>query len=140
MGTRAVLRDYRRWLDAAGVDTSLVKNVAEKFTASFFCSTDVANNQIASFYTGAMAHAAELSFRTGDRWIWRSSRRTIRARCPIRRRVSRPGDSLHLLRASSAPGYRATSCSKASRLAVLICNDYELELIRQKTGLAKLNC
>src|SRR6187399_3473141 len=56
--------DYRRWLEAAGVDTSLVKEVADKFTASFFCSTDVANNQIASFYTGAMAHAAELSFRT----------------------------------------------------------------------------
>src|SRR5829696_7957809 len=56
--------DYRRWLEAAGVDTSLVAQVADKFTASFFCSTDVEGNQIASFYTGAMAHAAELSFRT----------------------------------------------------------------------------
>ena len=37
---------------------------ADKFTASFFCSTDVDGNQIASFYTGAMANAAELSFRT----------------------------------------------------------------------------
>src|SRR6188508_2021814 len=58
--------DYRRWLDAAGVDTSLVGEVPGKFTASFFCSTDVENNQIASFYTGAMANAAELSFRTVD--------------------------------------------------------------------------
>jgi hypothetical protein len=41
----------------------------DKFTASFFCSTDTANNQIASFYTGAMAHAAELSFRTAGRSI-----------------------------------------------------------------------
>ena len=56
--------DYRAWLDAAGVDTSLVKQVEGKFTASFFCSTDRHNNQIASFYTGAMANAAELSFRT----------------------------------------------------------------------------
>src|SRR5688572_13180591 len=45
--------DYRKWLDAAGVDTSYVKVVEDKFTASFFCSTDQANNQIASFYTGA---------------------------------------------------------------------------------------
>src|SRR3954463_11371080 len=52
--------EYRRWLDAAGVDTSLVREVPGKFTASFFCSTDTANNQIASFYTGAMAHASEL--------------------------------------------------------------------------------
>ena len=40
-----------------------MKEVAGKFTASFFCSTDQQNNQIASFYTGAMAHAGELSFR-----------------------------------------------------------------------------
>src|SRR5919112_1034941 len=56
--------DYRRWLEAAGVDTSLVGEVQDKFTASFFCSTDVDGNQIASFYTGAMANAGELSFRT----------------------------------------------------------------------------
>ena len=49
--------DYRRWLDHAGVDTSLVKEVDGKFTASFFCSTDTENNQIASFYTGSMANA-----------------------------------------------------------------------------------
>ena len=56
--------DYGAWLAAAGVDLSLVKVVADKFTASFFCSTDQDNNQIASFYTGAMANAGELSFRT----------------------------------------------------------------------------
>ena len=49
--------DYRQWLEAAGVDTSLTKQVDGKFTASFFCSTDLHNNQIASFYTGAMAKA-----------------------------------------------------------------------------------
>src|ERR1700704_3315793 len=56
--------DYRRWLEAAGVDTSLVEQIAGKFTASFFCSTDQHNNQIASFYTGAMADAGQLSFRS----------------------------------------------------------------------------
>ncbi len=55
--------DYKQWLDAAGVDTSLVRTLPDKFCASFFCSTDQHNNQIASFYTGAMANAAELSFR-----------------------------------------------------------------------------
>src|SRR6188508_1229511 len=56
--------EYKLWLDGAGIDTSLVKVVDGKFCASFFCSTDQDNNQIASFYTGAMANAAELSFRT----------------------------------------------------------------------------
>jgi adenosine kinase len=41
--------EYRAWLEAAGVDTSLVKEVPGKFTASFFCSTDEASNQIGSF-------------------------------------------------------------------------------------------
>src|SRR3990170_2318573 len=59
--------EYRQWLEAAGVDTSLVVQMSGKFTASFFCSTDQENNQIASFYTGAMADAGQLSFRTaGD--------------------------------------------------------------------------
>ncbi len=55
--------EYRAWLEARGVDTSLARVVPGKFTASFFATTDRANAQIASFYPGAMAHAAELSFR-----------------------------------------------------------------------------
>src|SRR5215475_11788377 len=57
-------KDYRQWLEAAGVDTSLVLQIDGKFTASFFCSTDQSNNQLASFYIGAMADAGRLSFRT----------------------------------------------------------------------------
>src|SRR5512135_1895219 len=47
--------DYRAWLESRGVDTSLARVVAGKFTASFFATTDRANAQIASFYPGAMA-------------------------------------------------------------------------------------
>ena len=57
-------RDYRAWMDAVNIDTSLVKVIDGKFCASFFCSTDQDSNQIASFYTGAMANAGELSMRT----------------------------------------------------------------------------
>jgi adenosine kinase len=49
--------DYRRWLDAAGVNTSSVQVVNHLFTASFFANTDRDNNQIASFYGGAMFEA-----------------------------------------------------------------------------------
>ncbi len=58
--------EYRAWLEAQGVDTSLARVVPGKFTASFFATTDRSNAQIASFYPGAMAHAAELSFRELD--------------------------------------------------------------------------
>jgi adenosine kinase len=53
--------DYRAWLEAAGVDTSPVVVINEVFTASFFANTDLENNQIASFYGGAMAYAKNYS-------------------------------------------------------------------------------
>jgi adenosine kinase len=53
--------EYRAWLDLQGVDTSSVVEFPDLFTASFFVSTDVDGNQIASFYTGAMSRARELS-------------------------------------------------------------------------------
>jgi adenosine kinase len=55
--------EYRAWMEAQNIDTSLVKVVDGKFTASFFANTDLANNQISSFYTGAMANAGELKLR-----------------------------------------------------------------------------
>jgi adenosine kinase len=53
--------DYRLWLESIGVDTSTVRQIDDVFTASFFVNTDLDNNQIASFYTGAMAYAKNYS-------------------------------------------------------------------------------
>lgn len=55
--------DYRRWLEESGLDTRYIRTIPGKFTASFFANTDLVNNQICSFYTGAMAHAGEVSLR-----------------------------------------------------------------------------
>lgn len=54
--------DYRAWLEAQGVDTSAIIEIEDDYCASFFVNTDQDHNQIASFYTGAMAHAGRLSF------------------------------------------------------------------------------
>jgi adenosine kinase len=54
--------EYRLWLENHGVDTSAVVVYQDDYCASFFVNTDEEQNQIASFYTGAMAHAASLSF------------------------------------------------------------------------------
>jgi adenosine kinase len=53
--------EYRQMLEDAGVDTSGVKIIQDKFTASFFVNTDRSNAQIASFYAGAMADAGLIS-------------------------------------------------------------------------------
>ena len=54
--------EYRAWLEGHGVDTSGIVEIDGEFCASFFVNTDEDHNQIASFYTGAMAHAGQLHF------------------------------------------------------------------------------
>ena len=130
-------KEYDEWLQAAGVDTSHVHHVPDKFTASFFCSTDVENNQIASFYIGAMANASELSLRTihdpglviispndpGAMVQYAQECRTIGV--PF---IFDPGQQCARL-----SGDDLRDGLKDARL--VICNDYEFELIRQKTGM-----
>jgi adenosine kinase len=129
--------DYRRWLEAAGVDTSLTREVAGKFTASFFCSTDADSNQIASFYTGAMANAGELSFRTieggGTAIISPNDPEAMLQYAEECRAIG--------LQYIWDPGQQCARMSGDQLrdglvgAAIVICNDYEFELIRQKTGL-----
>jgi adenosine kinase len=129
--------DYRRWLEAARVDTSLVREIDGKFTASFFCSTDQASNQIASFYTGAMANAGELSFRDVPD-------------CGLA--IISPNDPGAMLQYAEEcrtlgipfiwdPGQQCARMSGddlrdgMSGAMIVIANDYEFELIRQKSGM-----
>ncbi|MDA1330130.1 MAG: carbohydrate kinase family protein [Chloroflexi bacterium] len=53
--------EYGDWLASKGVDISSIKVIEEKFTASFFATTDQSNAQVASFYPGAMEDASQLS-------------------------------------------------------------------------------
>lgn len=52
--------DYDRWLTEHRVDTSHVLRCDDLHTARFICTTDTEQNQIASFYPGAMAQAATI--------------------------------------------------------------------------------
>lgn len=52
--------DYRDWLAAHGVETRHVRISAERHTARFVCTTDADQNQIATFYAGAMSEAREI--------------------------------------------------------------------------------
>jgi len=52
--------DYRSWLERHGVDTDSVHVSEVRHTARFVCTTDTEQNQIASFYPGAMSEAREI--------------------------------------------------------------------------------
>jgi adenosine kinase len=53
--------EYRAALEQVGVDCSLVAVYPDVHTARFVCTTDTDMRQIASFYVGAMARAADIS-------------------------------------------------------------------------------
>jgi len=130
-------KEYDEWLQAAGIDTSHVRHVPDKFTASFFCSTDIENNQIASFYIGAMANASELSLRT------------IHEPGLVIISPNDPGAMVQYAEECRAMGVAfifdpSQQCARLSGdelrdgisgARLVICNDYEFELIRQKTGM-----
>jgi adenosine kinase len=126
--------EYRQWLDASGVDTSLVKTVAGKFTASFFCSTDRDGNQIASFYTGAMAHAGELSFRAaGGADLAIISPNDPDAMVQYARECQAIGIP-YIFDPSQQVARMSGEALRHGLLGahLVICNDYEFEIIRQK--------
>jgi len=132
--------DYRQWLEAAGIDTSLTRQIEGKFCASFFCSTDVANNQIASFYTGAMSEARNIELG------------------PVAERVGgldlvviSPNDPLGMLRHTAECRERGIAfaadpsqqlarmdgpdiCALVDGASYLFTNEYEKALTEQKTG------
>ncbi len=133
--------EYRDWLAAHGVDVSGMRVCSDCFTASFFVNTDLDGNQIATFYTGAMARAGQLSFHD----------------------FANPQDVTWTIISPNDPGAMAQYTQECRDLgipfiydpgqqvarvdgeelaagargaAILIVNEYEYDLLRLKTGLS----
>lgn len=139
MGTAGQdFEDYRLWLEAHGVDTSAIRIVPDVFTASFFATTDENQNQIASFYTGAMSYARELSFhdlpQPVDLTIISPNDPEAMVRYPMEcKELGIPyiyDPSQQIVR-SSPEALRAG----VEGADMLIVNDYEYELLKDRLGM-----
>lgn len=131
--------EYREHLGRQGVDVSNLRLESDLFTASFFVSTDQAQNQLASFYTGAMARARELSLRALDTGsiafvvISPNDPPAMAQYAEDCRNLSIPflyDPSQQVTRLSGTEmreGFRGA--------ALLIVNDYEFGILTNKTGL-----
>jgi adenosine kinase len=132
--------DYRSWLERHGVDTDSVHVSDVRHTARFICTTDAEQNQIASFYPGAMSEARDIEL------------------APISDRVGRldlvlvgPNDPEAMARHTDECRFRniafaADPSQQLARMegpeikhliegaAYLFTNEYESALIEQKTG------
>ena len=133
--------EYRDWLRSEGVDVSGMVIHKDVFTASFFVSTDQDQNQIASFYTGAMAKAGELSLSRFDAarvaWVIVSPNDPLAMGRYARecRELSIPfvfDPSQQVARLSGAELREGVDGA-----AMLICNDYELGVLSQKAEISE---
>jgi adenosine kinase len=133
---------YRKWLEAVGVDTRLTKVVADEFTASCFITTDLSDNQITGFYPGAMNRTADISLK--DSAVEASSVGMV-----IVGPSSPDGilQTTHECQALGIPYFYAPT-QQIVRMSgeeltaglrgayAVVSNDYEYEMIRNKTGLS----
>jgi adenosine kinase len=131
--------EYRAWLEAEGIDTSAIVEVPDEFTSSFFVNTDLDNNQIASFYIGAMGKADMLSFHDlkGKVELAIISPNAPAAMVKYARECQEMGipyiydPSQQIIRLR---GEELLAGTRGARL--LIVNEYEFGMIKNKTNLS----
>lgn len=130
--------DYRRWLEQHGLSTEQIVTIPDELTATFFVSTDLENNQIANFYSGAMLRARDYSL--ADRGLTGADLVIISPNDPVA--------MLNYARECQERGipYAFDPSQQTARLgdedfcaavpgaSYLMCNEYELAMIQSKTG------
>ena len=138
----AIGHDYHRyfeWLEQCGLSAEDIRVVAEEATSSAFITTDLADNQITGFNPGAMKHpslfdlgrvdpAASIAIAAPgnlqDMADYTAGCRERGIFC-----IFDPGQSL--------PAWQGDALGETLVKAnMLVSNDYELELIKGKTGLS----
>jgi len=132
--------DYDGRLRAAGVDTSAVRISAAHHTARFACTTDADQNQIATFYAGAMAEARHIDLAAVGRAAGGLDLVLVGADDPqAMLRHTRTAHDLHVDVAADPSQQLARLEPEQARRLVhgahwLFTNEYEAALLQERTG------
>jgi adenosine kinase len=130
--------NYVKDLAAEGINTEHV-HVSDVPTASFNVMTDRDDNQVGGFYPGAMADSGSLSLKP---WAGQNVLVCVSAHDPtgMKAQVAECGQyGLPLVydpgqQVSNSPAEDLKAGTKAAK--ILITNDYELDVLCEKTGIA----
>ncbi len=125
--------EYAKFLESSGVDISKIMTSQIALTSSAFIMTDASDNQISAFYPGAMSENSSLSLSdvridfavispNDPKAMVKFTKECQESNIPY---MLDPGMQLPVLTAEDLE----TMVSKAS---ILIANDYEMELLKQK--------
>ena len=127
---------YREWLARAGVPDDHIRVIDTELTAQAFITTDLDDNQITAFHPGAMQHAhanrvtdaSDIAIGIvapdGREGMIQHAAQFVAARIPF---IFDPGQGLPMFSGAEL----ARFVSQATWVSV---NDYEWQLLQQKTG------
>ncbi len=129
--------EYREWLEDHGVDCSAVLVCDDVHTARFVCTTDDDMRQIGSFYTGAMArsgqiHLADFADRADLVLVGASDPAAMVQLTAECREAGTPFAADVSQQVARMDGDGIRQLVEGARY--LMTNDYEWELLQQKTG------
>ena len=129
--------NYTNWLNTNNLNTSHIKTIANSFTAQAFITTDIDDNQITAFHPGAMVESHQNSVKDakdvtlaviapdGRDGMFLHARECFEAGIPF---LFDPGQGL--------PMFNGAELLKFIEMAnYLAVNDYEAQLLQDKTGL-----
>jgi adenosine kinase len=131
-------RSYFEWLEKNGLPTDGIKIIHDEFTAGAYITTDKSDNQITGFNPGAMKFPSGYKFETTEESIMLMAPGNLEdmveyagiCRDKGIRYICDPGQSLTKWEGKMLKEWIAGS-------AMLISNDYELEIIMKMTGMSK---
>ena len=148
MGEKPVIcatigHDYQRyfeWLAKNNISTDCISIIEDEFTAGAYITTDQADNQITGFNPGAMKVATALDFQSLDpgETIVIVSPGNLQDMINYPRICKERGLEYIFDPGQSLPIWDGQDLVPAIEgCKILICNDYELDLIITKTGIKK---
>lgn len=127
--------DYLAYMRELGIDTHMLRVLPDMFTPQCFITTDLDNNQIASFHPGAMLRSAENDL-TGQEAAWGivapDSKDAMFAHA---RRLHAQGIPFVFDLGQAMPLFDGDDLNDMIQLAsILTANEYEAGVIEQRTG------
>ncbi len=129
--------DYLVYMQQLGIDTSLVRVLPDMYTPQCFITTDLDNNQIASFHPGAMLKSAENDI-SGQQAAWGivapDSKDGMFAHAS---RMHAGGIPFVFDLGQAMPLFAGEDILRMLEMASVLCvNEYEASVVSQRTGMS----
>ncbi|NYT78767.1 carbohydrate kinase family protein [Alcaligenaceae bacterium] len=127
--------DYIAYMQGLGIDTSMVRMLPDMYTPQCFITTDLDNNQIASFHPGAMERSADNDL-TGCEAAWGIVAPDAKdGMFAHARRLKAQAIPFVFDLGQAMPLFNGEDLNQMLELAdIFTANDYEASVVEQRTG------